>query len=185
MRHRIPVGILAAIAGGALLTGVVSAAEIGRSANAPMAEQASSVNIEMGDYYFSPSSSSLSAGSVTILAKNVGEKRHNLIIEGNGVYKAGRDIGFGGQDSFTIDLTAGSYRIFCDLGDHVERGMVGTLTVSAPAAPPAEAPPADVPPAEVPPAEVPPAEVPPADAPPADAPPADAPPADAPPAEGA
>ncbi len=137
----------------------------------PAIAQTTTVTIEMGDYYFNPANPTLVAGSYTIVAVNVGEKRHNLIIDGNGVYKQSREVGSGGRDSFTIDLAPGTYRIYCDIGDHLARGMRGTLTVTAPASAPETADPA---PAEPPPAAAAPTD-PPADAPPAEAPSSDQP----------
>jgi plastocyanin len=140
----------------ALLVGSgVSALEMGRSAIEGAVEQATTFTFELRDYSFHPDTPSLNAGSYVIVARNVGEKRHNLIIDGNGVYKQTREIGAGGQDSFTVDLVPGVYKLYCDIGDHIERGMVGTLTVTAAAAPPSsepppaaeEAPPSDDPPA--------------------------------------
>ncbi|GIW06497.1 MAG: hypothetical protein KatS3mg060_1302 [Dehalococcoidia bacterium] len=157
MRQRIRLGVAVALAAGTLLTGgVVSATEIGRAGAGLLAEQATTVAIELGDYYFNPASPSLTAGSYTFVARNVGEKRHNLILDGNGIYKQTREIGFGGQDSFTVDLVPGTYKLYCDIGDHIERGMVGTLVVTAAPAAPAEPPAAEMPPAETPPADAPP-----------------------------
>ncbi|MCL6647606.1 MAG: cupredoxin domain-containing protein [Chloroflexi bacterium] len=177
MKRHLRLGVLAAIAvtlGWGIGRG--QAAEVVRLVALPAIAQTTTVTIEMGDYYFNPANPTLVAGSYTIVAVNMGEKRHNLIIDGNGVYKQSREVGSGGRDSFTIDLAPGTYRIYCDIGDHLERGMLGTLTVTAPAPAPAAAAPA---PAEPPPAEAAPAG-PPADAPPADAPSAEAPPSDQP-----
>ncbi len=74
----------------------------------------------------------LPAGRAVIEAVDFGEDPHNLQIERVG--SAGAPISFsvigpGGRTSKTVDLQAGTYRLYCSLDDHDALGMHATLTV--------------------------------------------------------
>src|SRR6266542_546947 len=69
-------------------------------------------------------------GVVRFTIKNVGQRRHNLRVAGNGVDKVTRDLGPNG--SATLEATfrePGPYTVYCDLADHADRGMTQSLTI--------------------------------------------------------
>jgi plastocyanin len=70
-------------------------------------------------------------GKYTVVMYNEGSQLHNLEIEGNGLTAKGKDIGFGENETFTVDFKkAGSYDMFCPIDSHKDLGMTGTITVS-------------------------------------------------------
>jgi plastocyanin len=71
-------------------------------------------------------------GTVRLLMTNTGTVRHNLRITGPGVDRKTADLrgGQAGQMEVTF-AEPGSYDVYCDIGDHPERGMTLTFTVEA------------------------------------------------------
>jgi LPXTG-motif cell wall-anchored protein len=128
---------------------------IGGGAAAVYAQTTSTVG--MREFEFDPANLTVSPGRVTFTLNNEGQFPHNLHIEGNGVSLDVKSDGpVPGGESFTgaATLAAGTYDTWCPVGNHRERGMVGTLMVAgaggaaapaAPAARPAAGAPAQVP----------------------------------------
>ncbi|HEX2097708.1 MAG TPA: plastocyanin/azurin family copper-binding protein [Rubrobacteraceae bacterium] len=54
---------------------------------------------------------------------------HALEIEGNGIEEETDDIEPGGSAELEVNLEPGTYELYCPVGNHEERGMVGTVTV--------------------------------------------------------
>lgn len=74
----------------------------------------------------------LPPGRAVIEAVDFGEDPHNLKIERVGSADAPiafSVIGPGARTSKTVDLQAGTYRLYCSLDDHDALGMHATLTV--------------------------------------------------------
>jgi uncharacterized cupredoxin-like copper-binding protein len=69
------------------------------------------------------------AGKVRIQMKNPATLQHDVVIEGNGVDKAGPVVGQGGTSTATADLKAGKYTFYCSVDGHEQAGMKGVLTV--------------------------------------------------------
>lgn len=87
--------------------------------------------ISMTDFAFSPASVTIDApGTYTFEATNDGSAEHALEIEGNGVEEETETVGPGDSSSLTVDLEAGTYEMYCPVGNHRELGMEGTVTVS-------------------------------------------------------
>jgi len=94
----------------------------------------SSVTVAMREFAFDPAALTVSAGRDTFNVRNIGQFPHNVHIEGNGVSVDVKPDGpVAGGDSFTgaVTLSAGTYDIWCPVGNHRDQGMVGTLTVAA------------------------------------------------------
>jgi plastocyanin len=94
----------------------------------------SSVTVAMREFAFDPAALTVSAGRDTFTLRNIGQFPHNVHIEGNGVSLEVKPDGpVAGGDSFTgaVTLAAGTYDIWCPVGNHREQGMVGTLRVAA------------------------------------------------------
>lgn len=111
------------------------------------------VEVKMGDYFFSPEDVTAQSGPTTIEAPNEGSVEHELVVfktnldpsklptESNGdvdeekldeiAEEAGEvaDVEAGETKSENFKLTPGKYVIFCNLPGHYAQGMYGTLTV--------------------------------------------------------
>jgi LPXTG-motif cell wall-anchored protein len=98
--------------------------------------QASST-VVMTEFAFSPDALVVPAGRDTFVLQNAGMFPHNVHIEGNGIsVDVKPDSPVAGGESFTgsVNLTPGTYEVWCPVSNHRERGMVGTLTVAGAAA---------------------------------------------------
>ena len=103
------------------------------------------VTLRASEFMFEPSSITVPAGRpVTFMVENVGQFPHDLHIEGHGVVfevvGGGGNVAAGQSASGTTTFTTpGTYEFWCPVGNHRDRGMVGTLTVTAAGAPGAPA----------------------------------------------
>jgi len=68
------------------------------------------------------------AGDVVLDYVNDGALSHTLVVEGKGCKLQVNSRG--ATDKGTVNLTAGSYKIFCDIPGHESAGMKATLTIS-------------------------------------------------------
>jgi plastocyanin len=87
------------------------------------------IDVSAVDFRFDPAELTADAGDLTIALTNDGESPHAIEIEGGGVEEASDTINAGDSTDLTVSLEDGTYEIYCPVGDHRERGMVGTLTV--------------------------------------------------------
>jgi len=85
------------------------------------------VNVNMFEYGFTLSQSSIPSGKVTFVIKNTGGEVHNFDI--NGV-KSGALIGGGATETWTVSLAPGQYLYTCDVPFHVEKGMTGVFQIT-------------------------------------------------------
>lgn len=75
--------------------------------------------------------SELPAGQTVFIISNTGEFPHNFEIEGNGIeMELEENLQGGEQGTLTVDLQAGTYEIYCPVGDHADQGMRLELTVT-------------------------------------------------------
>lgn len=83
------------------------------------------------DYKLTPAPLTIpKAGTYTIEATNDGQTDHALNIEGNGLEEQRSDtISPGQSTSITVDLKAGTYRMYCPIDGHQKLGMVGKIEV--------------------------------------------------------
>lgn len=94
----------------------------------------STATVAMREFAFEPAALTVSAGRDTFNLRNIGQFPHNVHIEGNGVSMDVKPDGpvMGGQSfTGTVTLSAGTYDIWCPVGNHRAMGMEGTLTVAA------------------------------------------------------
>lgn len=73
------------------------------------------------------------AGEVVVELNNMGEDPHNLNLQlddGSGPQGEIATIGPSAQGIAKFSLPAGTYRLWCDLDEHEERGMKATLIVA-------------------------------------------------------
>ena len=108
-----------------------------------------SIALNMREFSFSPDQFTVEAGAeVTLNIKNIGTLDHNMhiMLLGNdveGQWEEGDealtllDLGnLGGGESTSVTFTApdtpGTYQFVCSVLGHVQQGMMGTMTVTAP-----------------------------------------------------
>jgi uncharacterized cupredoxin-like copper-binding protein len=114
----------------AVLAAVVVLAACGSGSE----EAATGETVSIGETEFALDPSSVridEAGTVTFSVTNNGSMEHALEVEGQGVEEESDTIAPGETAELTVDLTDGSYEIYCPVDGHREQGMEGTLTVGA------------------------------------------------------
>jgi uncharacterized cupredoxin-like copper-binding protein len=93
----------------------------------PVGNAQTTVTVNMVDYAFQLSQSSIPSGQVTFVIHNKGNEVHNFAILGG---KAGAQIAPGATETWTVALPPGTYNYQCDVPFHVDKGMVGQFTVT-------------------------------------------------------
>ena len=110
-------------------TAVPTSAPESETTTSPSAVNGTEVTVEGGEFKFSPDEITVKKGEkVTITFKNTGSFPHNFTIEGLDVATKRIQPGESDTVEFTPDQ-AGEFKFICDVGNHEEQGMVGTLTV--------------------------------------------------------
>jgi plastocyanin len=87
------------------------------------------IDITETEFSIDPPDPTATAGEVTFAITNEGGASHNLEVEGNGVEEVSDTIEGGQSTELTVDLEAGTYVLYCAVGDHRAQGMEGELTV--------------------------------------------------------
>jgi uncharacterized cupredoxin-like copper-binding protein len=93
----------------------------------PIGNGNTTVRVDMFEYRFDLSQSTIPSGQVTFVITNRGGEVHNFAIAGS---RSGALLAPGASETWTVGLPAGSYNYVCEVPFHVERGMVGTFTVT-------------------------------------------------------
>jgi plastocyanin len=108
---------------------VVAAATGGSDSSAP--PPAPTLDLSLGDYFIA-GDLEVAAGPLRVRATNVGAEPHDVGIRGPSLrMPAITTTLFRGQSAdLDVALEPGTYELFCDISDHVARGMVATLTVT-------------------------------------------------------
>lgn len=72
----------------------------------------------------------LPSGPTVFVISNTGSFPHNFEIEGNGIeMELEEDLLGGEQGRLEVDLQAGTYEIYCPVGNHADQGMELELSV--------------------------------------------------------
>jgi plastocyanin len=87
------------------------------------------ISISETEFALDPSDPTVAAGPVSIDVSNDGGTVHNLEVEGDGIEEITSDLQPGDAETLELDLPAGTYEMYCAIGDHREQGMEGELTV--------------------------------------------------------
>jgi len=109
-------------AAGAIIVVVASGGSDSQTPAAP-----ADIQLQLGDYFIR-GDLEIRAGDVELEAVNVGVQPHNVGIRGGPI-----TTNIAAGDSNRLDLGAlspGDYELYCDIADHVARGMVATLHVT-------------------------------------------------------
>jgi uncharacterized cupredoxin-like copper-binding protein len=85
------------------------------------------VQVNMIDYQFQLSATTVPSGKVTFVIKNSGNDVHNFDL--NNV-KSGTLLSPGQTETWTVSLPPGQYLYTCDVPFHVDRGMSGVFQVN-------------------------------------------------------
>lgn len=94
--------------------------------------EANRLAVKSQEYYYVLSRPKVQAGELTVELNNQGEDPHNLNIEREG--DEGEPLQIAETDSLqhtvaTFNLAPGTYRLWCSLPEHAEKGMHTTLVV--------------------------------------------------------
>jgi plastocyanin len=88
------------------------------------------ITITETDFALDPSSVDLEQpGTYAFEVVNDGQVGHALEVEGEGVEEETETVQPGERATLTVDLESGSYELYCPVGDHKERGMVGKVDI--------------------------------------------------------
>ena len=85
------------------------------------------VTVNMVEYDFQLSQTTIPSGQVTFVVKNSGAEVHNFDINGS---HSGALLAPGTTETWTVALAPGQYLYTCDVPFHVSYGMTGTFTVT-------------------------------------------------------
>ena len=113
---------------------------IGLRACAPLYGQGTSsptaVAVSLTEWKVAVSTSRVSAGPAVFAVTNRGTIPHAFEVEGRGLEKRTRLLQPGQTDTLALTLRAGSYELYCPVGDdsHKHLGMLTNLVVGGPAA---------------------------------------------------
>ena len=88
------------------------------------------VEVTATSYAYEPAEIEASRGTIRFVVENRADVVHGFEVEGHGIEAAIEEIEPGATDSLTVTIeTVAEYEIYCPVGDHEERGMIGSLTV--------------------------------------------------------
>jgi len=96
-------------------------------------EPSRTIDITATEYAFNGDPGTIASGdTVDFTVENAGQLDHSLEVlssEGRSLGKTER-IPAGSRDTVTVTFeTAGTYRLICDIDDHLSRGQAATITV--------------------------------------------------------
>jgi uncharacterized cupredoxin-like copper-binding protein len=131
-------------------SGAATGAPAGAAAAPAAGSTVGSLNVGLGDYFFSPQDATASAGKVKLSTVNTGQLPHELVLaktnadpsqlptKANGEVNEEKlnspgevpDVAAGTTKHGTVNLAPGRYVMFCNLPGHYAAGMYGTLTVN-------------------------------------------------------
>ncbi len=94
------------------------------------AEGATAVTITETENTTALSQNDFTAGKYVFTYTNSGQLPHSVAIKGPGVDEVGPPVPSGQGGEISVTLTAGTYEIWCTVGNHKGRGMDTNITVT-------------------------------------------------------
>ena len=114
----------------ALVLGAVSIPRL--AAGAPVDQDVQTVEIALSEYAFGPSEPTVTPGTSRLRIVNAGIRRHNLIVQVEGVERASPEVRPGDVVEWDVQIERpGRYLFWCGEYRHPEKGMTGTLLVES------------------------------------------------------
>jgi uncharacterized cupredoxin-like copper-binding protein len=93
----------------------------------PIGSANTTVQVGMFEYGYNLSQSAVPSGQVTFVIRNNGSEVHNFSVQG---VKVGALLNPGQTETYTVGLPAARFSYVCDVPFHIDRGMLGSLTVN-------------------------------------------------------
>jgi uncharacterized cupredoxin-like copper-binding protein len=87
--------------------------------------------VSLTEYRLSPSNPRLArAGSIAFTATNDGQVRHALRVDGPADQVTSDILAPGERGTIVVKLPPGTYKWYCPIADHEQRGMLGRVRVA-------------------------------------------------------
>jgi len=93
----------------------------------PVGSANTTVQVGMFEYGYNLSQQAVPSGQVTFVIRNNGSEVHNFSVQG---VKVGAILNPGQTETYTVGLPAARFSYVCDVPFHIDRGMLGSLTVN-------------------------------------------------------
>lgn len=111
---------------------------VARTVPAPLDEQTTAPGraseasaVSLTEYRLSPSNPRLARpGRIAFTATNDGQVRHALRVDGPAGSVTSDILAPGGRGTIVVKLPPGTYKWYCPIADHEQRGMVGRVRVA-------------------------------------------------------
>jgi plastocyanin len=102
-----------------------------REEAAPSESPLQTITITETDFALAPDMVAVEEpGTYAFEVVNEGETHHALEVEGEGIEEETETLAPGERATLTVELDAGTYELYCPVGDHADRGMTGKLEVA-------------------------------------------------------
>ena len=118
--------------GGLLVSACAGGTGDSSQSDQPPTIKGTEVTAELTEYAITLDATTFPAGTYTFVAKEEGQAPHAVSIEGPGVNTVSTDVlNPGDADAaLTVDLSPGTYILWCPVGNHRAQGMETTITVT-------------------------------------------------------
>ncbi len=88
------------------------------------------IQVKETEFELKPAEITLSKpGTYVFKAVNSGDTVHALEVEGEGIEEETEEIEPGQSAELKVKLKAGTYELYCPVGDHKEKGMEGAVKI--------------------------------------------------------
>lgn len=88
------------------------------------------VNVELSEWAITLKPSSVKAGMIHFMVKNIGTGSHTFAIQGQGVEeKLKNNLASGKSDMLMVTLKKGMYKVYCPIAGHEDKGMKAEFKV--------------------------------------------------------
>lgn len=88
------------------------------------------VTVTETEFELALSQTSFTPGTYTFVVENTGSIDHALEVEGQGLEEETETIAPGSSAELTVTLEAGTYELYCPVGNHRDQGMTLDVDVS-------------------------------------------------------